>query len=904
MGLVYNVTKGRIEYLIGLDEGGAGGGGINNKKIIIKSDTIPEANEKTFKLIYIYAGENNGTYHHGYIYECIADVEYSLKYTPDPDDHVNERDIAFNFVSPYTSDSQAMQAWLKNVIQLDKQGISFTQVASGSIIRKTFDDDRADSMWNVILKDKQGNILYQSERGIYTSDLESFGFTFVWPNNHYLVDVPTSFTTEWTISSASNYRWQQLDVQPGGGGGDMSIYQLKANISQDPTFTSQGTYPSSYALSEVNKSAVKSVNFKTPDNDGNVLITQVATAENLVSPDNINDTAYILFRTAGGTKSISDGPATLMKMAGNVINPRRSLNNIDTTHNETTRITASVDATTFGTAVSNVSGDYTFTFDGTNWSYDSNVVNLEDYGITLSATALNGDSFIVSYTYDNTGEEVSEYATATYNAVDRLTIAVNETTFAQKVNNEIGTYSFLYQGAVWMSNEAIVNINEYGITITGTPQTGDTITITYNGDMQVATPTSFQASGFNQFNPTNVLSGYTINENGEIVASAGSYVAYIHAVGGLENNYGNRHGDYTIYDDNTTGTLVRIGYSATIPTTSSTITLSGNDGIEVVNDTSILPANKLQWITFPKDGYICVALTDITKLCVHPTWSNYKDQDYAEYVAPSVINIPTTGYDISDPTQTQVTLNCANYFGKVGNVFDEIFLEDNKYVNRIGRYAYSQANLDTVIELGVDYIYDSNYIYYVLPTPVTYVVDIPDNGKYTVNDFGTEEFMDTTVAVLANTLYGNNLVDKLRTDVLTKSAQSLSQEQKEQVWQNLGLQPIYNHVKELEANGTVTINLVSTKQVYELTPTSDTTLVFNTDNLVEFNAQDSDVEIEFTLYIKMVDAQQAWEITFPDTVVWGNTSPTMTAMANYKFSFCKPKGSNVWIGNQMYSWVE
>jgi hypothetical protein len=81
-------------------------------------------------------------------------------------------------------------------------------------------------------------------------------------------------------------------------------------------------------------------------------------------------------------------------------------------------------------------------------------------------------------------------------------------------------------------------------------------------------------------------------------------------------------------------------------------------------------------------------------------------------------------------------------------------------------------------------------------------------------------------------------------------------------------------------------------------------LEFNTANLTEFNAQDSDVEIEFTLYIKMLDAQQAWEITFPDTVVWGNTSPTMTAMANYKFSFCKPKGSSVFIGNQMYSWVE
>lgn len=658
---------------------------------------------------------------------------------------------------------------------------------------------------------------------------------------------------------------------------------------------------------------VETVNFKEPDANGNVLITQVATAENLVSPDNINDTTYILFRTAGGTKSISDGPATLMKIAGNVVNPRRSPNDIDTEHSETQRVTVTVDATLFGALsfVNNISGTYTLSCNNVSdvptWQYDDNGtlinVNLETAGITLSNTAFVGDTMEIIYNYsDVEGEE--SYAVATYNAVYRLTIAVDETTFAQKVNETFGVYTFLRQGSIWMINDSTVNISEYGITITGTAQTGDTITVTYNGDMQVATPTSFQASGFNQFNPVNVLSGYTINENGEIVESVGSYVAYIHAVGGLENNYGNRHGDYTIYDDNTTGTLVRIGYSATIPTTSSTVTLSGSDGIEVVNDTSILPANKLQWITFPKDGYICVALTDITKLCVHPTWSNYKDQDYAEYVAPSVINIPTTGYDISDPTQTQVSLNCASYFGKVGNVFDEIFLEDNRYVNRIGRYTYSAENLATVEELGVDYIYDSNYIYYVLPTPVTYVVDIPNNGQYIANDFGTEEFVGTTVAVLANTLYGNNLVDKLRTDVLTKSAQSLSQEQKEQVWDNLGLQPIYNHVNTLEPNATVAINLVPTKQVYELTPTSNTTLEFNIANLTEFNAQDSDVEIEFTLYIKMVNAQQAWEITFPDTVVWGNTSPTMTAMANYKFSFCKPKGSSVWIGNQMYSWVE
>lgn len=695
-------------------------------------------------------------------------------------------------------------------------------------------------------------------------------------------------------------------TEPGGGGGDMSKYQLKSNISQDPNSTSATTYPSSKALSDAQKLNVKSVNSELPDANGNVIITQVATAENLVSPDNINDTDYILFRTSGGTKSISDGVATLMKIAGNVENPRRSENNIDQTQQEITRVSASVDATLFGALsfVNNTQGTYVLTFDGTNWNYDDNgttvVVDLETAGITLGGTALNGDSMSIQYTPAATEEDTAT-ATATYNAVNRLTFTITQSTFINQINSELGTYTFTFNGNAWIMNDAVENLADYGIAISGTPIDGDILVITYNGVMSVATPTSFVSSGFNAFNPANILSGYTINANGEIEASAGSYVAYIHAVGGLENNYGNRHGDYTIYDEN--GTLVKIGYSAEIPTTSSTVTLTGNNGIIIVDDTSILAANKLQWITFPTDGYICVALTDISKLCVHPTWSNYKDQDYAEYVAPSVINIPTTGYVEGDQTQTSVALNCADYLGKVGIVFDEIKLEDNRYINRIGRYAYSQANLETVQALGVDYIYDSNYIYYVLENPVTYVVGITDNGKYTVNDFGTEEFTGTTVPVLANTLYGNNLVDKLRTDVLTKSAQSLSNDQKEQVWKNLGTLPIYNYSKTLTNNAIVDIVLDETQSVYELTPEQNTTITFNTTNLNLLNANES-VEVSFTLNIHMSGALQAWEITWPASVVWGNTSPTMTAMADYKFSFTKPKGSSVWVGNQMYSWVE
>lgn len=894
---------------------------------------------------------------------------------------------------------------------------------------------------------------------------------------------------------------------------DLSIYQLKSNISQDYTETSQEKYPSSKALSDAQKVNVKSVNSELPDANGNVVVSNVASADQLNSPDSINDYGDFIFRTSAGTKSISADPntflgqATLLSLQGNIENPRQSLNNVDTSHVEAPRVFVPIDTATFGTMVNHITGDYTFNFDGTDWTLQGETpttVNLEDYGITLSATALSGDSFVVNYTYDNTGEEPTEYASATYTAVNRLTITVTESTFAGKVNNIIGSYNFIYNGNVWLINDTIANLTEYGITITGTAVSGDSITVVYNGDMKVATPTSFITSSFNQFNPANVLSGYTINENGEIVESAGSLVAYIHGVGGLQNAHGSRHGDYTIFDSN--GTLSRIGWKKDAPTvgyvevgqptenptgifsgfsssdylqlekslgdisfntldiytkitTPSSWQSSGNGviiarsdwnavGITMADDakirgrvrfiddtyfdiltdlalatsityyihfkadsqnhtllieystdnvnwisktaeigegntiatggyyrlgygnfgafqgsidmnntyikingviwfngraadvpeTVVLPqagtdvelssdsTSTTSWLTFTETGYICVALTNTAKLCVHPEWSGYNDNKYQEYIAPvtwanntpvdgkrtkpSIINIPTTGYLEDDETHEQKDLPCANYLGKVGLVYDEILFKEHKYINRIGYLAYSQANLNTVIEMGVDYVYDNNGIYYVLQNPKTYIInytivddnvvlDTNEEGEYMVCDFGTEEFMNTEVGLIGNFLYGNNLVDKLRTDVLTKSPQTLSPEQQRQIWKNIGTLPLYNYPKTVNAGTTSTVELEDEYTMYELVPNQDTTLVFDASNLTKTN----DAWTTFYLFINMTDAQQAYEITWPTSIQWGNTSPTMTAMASYLFSFTKPKGSNVWIGNQMFSFI-
>ena len=63
--------------------GSSGGGSIDESRIIVKSDTIPEASEELEGYIYQYAGATDETYTHGYIYECKAGLT--------PDSYVWER---------------------------------------------------------------------------------------------------------------------------------------------------------------------------------------------------------------------------------------------------------------------------------------------------------------------------------------------------------------------------------------------------------------------------------------------------------------------------------------------------------------------------------------------------------------------------------------------------------------------------------------------------------------------------------------------------------------------------------------------------------------------------------------------------------------------------------------------
>lgn len=314
---------------------------------------------------------------------------------------------------------------------------------------------------------------------------------------------------------------------------------------------------------------------------------------------------------------------------------------------------------------------------------------------------------------------------------DPITATIDRDTFVSYVSTS-GTITLTYTTG-WSASPA-----NYGITVDGTPIYGDAISVEYvkedRGTLTPATPTSFNATGWNLYD----------NETG-----IARVVAY-------STEYGYRIG----------GTYSLVEFSATL--TGSRTTVTPEDGLFNVTE----------------DGYIFVAGGTSTTY-IFPTWSDWTGEPEGHIDA----------YTLSTINLTEAMLTFPNGLLAVGDVRDEINLNVQKVIQRIERLAYTEENLENVIDSGVAYDTDTNYIYAALETPVS--TDIAISGNYTVNDHGIEFFDGTTVPVLTEILYGENLKDKLRTDVVTISEQTLTAEQKAQVRENIGV--IY-------ANNLVTTN--------------------------------------------------------------------------------------------------
>lgn len=308
---------------------------------------------------------------------------------------------------------------------------------------------------------------------------------------------------------------------------------------------------------------------------------------------------------------------------------------------------------------------------------------------------------------------------------DAITAEIDRETFVAYVD-ESGTYTLTYTTA-WSADPAL-----YGVTVTGTPENGDSIVIVYvkgsRGTITPATPSSFNSTGWNLFN----------NVTG--IARVCKY-------------------------SDTLGFRVGGNYTGLSFATSASAT--SEERTEITVDNGLF--------NVPSDGFVFVTGGDSTTY-IYATWTDWVDGYVGNF----------QGYMESTIDITEIMVLFEDYgLCAIGVVRDEINFNTHTATRKIGRLAYSAENLATVIASGQAYEADDNFIYYVLADPME-LGEFSLSNEYTVNDHGIEFFTDTDAPAYAEILYGDDLKDKLRTDVVTISPQTLTTAQKTQVRNNIG----------------------------------------------------------------------------------------------------------------------
>ena len=305
---------------------------------------------------------------------------------------------------------------------------------------------------------------------------------------------------------------------------------------------------------------------------------------------------------------------------------------------------------------------------------------------------------------------------------DPITATIDRDTFVAYVE-ESSTINLVYTTG-WNISPTL-----YGVTVDGTPVSGDQITINYTAEDR----------------------GTIIQANPQRMVSTG-YNLYNHELGyAIGLKYSEQYG-FRIE-----GTYTAVKYSST----------------ESGSKTTLVPVDGL--FDIPANGYIWVEGGNDTDTEVYMTWSDWQ-----------------LGRTVSFSPYTEGVIDLAivmeeNFpYGllRAGDVRDEIDFNTGLAISNIQRLEYSEENLESARASGRTYEYDTNYIYLERALPVTTEVEI--DGEYNVSDHGLEYFTETSVAVYAIVLYGNNLKNKLERDVLTISAQDLTSTQQEQARDNIG----------------------------------------------------------------------------------------------------------------------
>lgn len=463
-------------------------------------------------------------------------------------------------------------------------------------------------------------------------------------------------------------------------------------------------------------------------------------ADNLYTSDNIIDIDVWNFRTTAGSESVpSEGTASLNNLKWAVKRTvAKSGWTITTTASDWIYVTG-ISKLDYIYETNNTSETRTFTL--TSWTWDTDPIL---YGITVELQ--QAEFSIDNWTFTDDGTIFKTYVdTSRWN----FSLSYDTDNSERVLSNWTDTWSDADTTTFWIttpgSTDDVVTIVYYDAC------TDWTLTAVFvaetQGTIVVSNPVELLATGVNQYDWT-YIDNAEIDANGEIVAWSNK-VAYVYAYGWVNNWYMWYSAD---------GYIVNCGWSENLPDIWTELDQTDAD---VTTTECSMP--------FANTGFFCVEVSDDTGLSIHPKWSGQQDTNTDAYETDSV-TIPTADTDSNAlPTATI-------WLPALWSYKDEINFQTNIYIQRVKTIVFSYGDLIDLIDDNAwnpDFVYDydSNYIFYYDGTTTTY--DISGDWTYTANDYWTERFLDSNgdiidIPVEANTSYGSNLVDKLRTWVVTK----------------------------------------------------------------------------------------------------------------------------------------
>lgn len=462
-------------------------------------------------------------------------------------------------------------------------------------------------------------------------------------------------------------------------------------------------------------------------------------ADNLYTNDNIIDVDTWNFRTTAGSQSVpSSGIASLNYIRWKSERTTPKTECIINFNTSDWIYVTNINKYQTLYATNNTTGTTTFTL--TSWVWDTAP---STYGLTVQ---LQQQEFtITNASWSDSWETFQSYVDTA-----RWTFRLWYEDWAWTLSNWTDTWNNVDPASdLWMMDAHITDIIYVNYYDECTDWTLELIfTAEIRWEITNSTPWFLEATWVNQYDGQTVLSNVEI-QNGEIV-SGSNYIVRVPAYGWVVNWY------MWYCPDGYIVNCGRVDDFNTILQVWTAVDTTGN----VVTSTSCYMPNEETW-------YFLVEVSqnvDDTELSVHPKRSGQQDTNTDPYEISRVI-IPT-----EDVNSTSLSTDSYG-MPSVWETYDAISWQTQTYVKRIEVLPFTYSDLLSVVEMWVEFDYDTDYIYYVLWNPVTYQLEF--DNTYTENDYGTERILTFSddlnlLAVQISISYGSNLVDKLRTWVVTK----------------------------------------------------------------------------------------------------------------------------------------